>query len=60
MNQVRLSCGKSKSNPMQALTMIVAQVLGNDVAINIGGATGHFELNVFKPVMIYNFCTVQD
>ena len=40
--------------------MIVAQVLGNDVAINIGGATGHFELNVFKPVMIYNFCTVQD
>jgi len=30
-------------------------VLGNDVAINIGGATGHFELNVFKPVMIYNF-----
>jgi fumarate hydratase class II len=35
--------------------MIVAQVLGNDVTINIGGATGHFELNVFKPVMIYNF-----
>ena len=35
--------------------MIAAQVLGNDVAINIGGATGHFELNVFKPVMIYNF-----
>ena len=30
-------------------------MLGNDVAINIGGATGHFELNVFKPVMIYNF-----
>src|SRR6201993_2214286 len=40
---------------MRALTMIAAQVLGNDVAINIGGATGHFELNVFKPVMIYNF-----
>jgi fumarate hydratase class II len=35
--------------------MIAAQVLGNDVAINIGGASGHFELNVFKPVMIYNF-----
>ncbi|HVG41366.1 MAG TPA: hypothetical protein VM888_07120, partial [Chitinophagaceae bacterium] len=35
--------------------MIAAQVLGNDVAINIGGATGHFELNVFKPMMIYNF-----
>jgi fumarate hydratase class II len=35
--------------------MICAQVMGNDVAINIGGATGHFELNVFKPVIIYNF-----
>jgi len=35
--------------------MISAQVMGNDVAINIGGATGHFELNVFKPLMIYNF-----
>ena len=37
------------------MTMVAAQVLGNDVAINIGGATGHFELNVFKPMMIYNF-----
>jgi fumarate hydratase class II len=37
------------------MTMVAAQVLGNDVAINVGGATGHFELNVFKPVMIYNF-----
>src|SRR3546814_13077096 len=35
--------------------MVSAQVMGNDVAINVGGATGHFELNVFKPVMIYNF-----
>ena len=35
--------------------MIAAQVMGNDVAISIGGASGHFELNVFKPVMIYNF-----
>jgi fumarate hydratase class II len=35
--------------------MIAAQVLGNDVTINIAGANGHFELNVFKPVMIYNF-----
>jgi len=34
---------------------VAAQVLGNDVAINIGGASGHFELNVFKPVIIYNF-----
>jgi len=37
------------------LTMIAAQVMGNDVAIGIGGSNGHFELNVFKPVMIYNF-----
>jgi fumarate hydratase class II len=35
--------------------MIAAQILGNDVAINIGGSMGHFELNVFKPMMIYNF-----
>jgi fumarate hydratase, class II len=35
--------------------MAMAQVAGNDVAINIGGMTGHFELNVFKPLMIYNF-----
>ncbi|MNY25713.1 Fumarate hydratase class II [compost metagenome] len=35
--------------------MVAAQVLGNDVAINIGGSNGHFELNVFKPMMIYNF-----
>lgn len=46
-----------KVNPTQceALTMIAAQVMGNDVAITIGGATGHFELNVFKPMIIYNF-----
>ena len=37
------------------MTMVAAQVMGNDVAINIGGSNGHFELNVFKPVMIYNF-----
>ncbi|MFB0945707.1 MAG: class II fumarate hydratase, partial [Spirosomataceae bacterium] len=39
----------------EAITMVAAQVLGNDVAINIGGSNGHFELNVFKPMMIYNF-----
>ena len=44
--------GKVNPTQCEALTMIVAQVLGNDVAINIGGAMGHFELNVFKPVMI--------
>ena len=35
--------------------MIAAQVMGNDVTISIAGSNGHFELNVFKPVMIYNF-----
>ena len=35
--------------------MACAQVMGNDVAINVGGSNGHFELNVFKPMMIYNF-----
>ena len=35
--------------------MIAAQVMGNDVAIGVGGATGQFELNVFKPVIIRNF-----
>jgi len=56
-NEPGSSIMPGKVNPTQceALTMIVAQVLGNDVAINIGGASGHFELNVFKPVMIYNF-----
>lgn len=56
-NEPGSSIMPGKVNPTQceALTMISAQVLGNDVAINIGGASGHFELNVFKPVMIYNF-----
>jgi fumarate hydratase class II len=47
--------GKVNPTQCEALTMIAAQVLGNDVAINIGGANGHFELNVYKPMMIYNF-----
>ena len=56
-NEPGSSIMPGKVNPTQceAITMIAAQVLGNDVAINIGGATGHFELNVFKPMMIYNF-----
>jgi len=56
-NEPGSSIMPGKVNPTQceALTMIAAQVMGNDVAINIGGATGHFELNVFKPVMIHNF-----
>jgi fumarate hydratase class II len=56
-NEPGSSIMPGKVNPTQceALTMIAAQVLGNDVAINVGGANGHFELNVFKPVMIFNF-----
>lgn len=56
-NEPGSSIMPGKVNPTQceALTMIAAQVLGNDVAINVGGSMGHFELNVFKPLMIYNF-----
>lgn len=56
-NEPGSSIMPGKVNPTQceALTMIAAQILGNDVAINVGGSMGHFELNVFKPVMIYNF-----
>jgi len=56
-NEPGSSIMPGKVNPTQceALTMIAAQVMGNDVAISIGGSNGHFELNVYKPVMIYNF-----
>ena len=56
-NEPGSSIMPGKVNPTQceAMTMVAAQVMGNDVAINIGGMNGHFELNVFKPVMIYNF-----
>ena len=56
-NEPGSSIMPGKVNPTQceALTMIAAQVMGNDVTIGIGGSMGHFELNVFKPVMIYNF-----
>src|SRR6195952_774343 len=56
-NEPGSSIMPGKVNPTQceALTMIAAQVMGNDVAIGIGGANGHFELNVYKPMMIYNF-----
>ncbi|MEO1517987.1 MAG: class II fumarate hydratase [Bacteroidota bacterium] len=56
-NEPGSSIMPGKVNPTQseALTMAMAQVVGNDVAINIGGMTGHFELNVFKPMMIFNF-----
>jgi fumarate hydratase class II len=56
-NEPGSSIMPGKVNPTQAeaLTMVCAQVMGNDVAINIGGSNGHFELNVFKPMMIANF-----
>ncbi|MCK9516653.1 MAG: class II fumarate hydratase [Ottowia sp.] len=56
-NEPGSSIMPGKVNPTQseALTMLCAQVLGNDVAINVGGASGNFELNVFRPMMAYNF-----
>jgi fumarate hydratase class II len=56
-NEPGSSIMPGKVNPTQseALTMLSAQVLGNDVAINIGGASGNFELNVFKPIITHNF-----
>lgn len=55
-NEPGSSIMPGKVNPTQceALTMVCAQVVGNDVAIAVGGMTGHFELNVFKPMMIFN------
>ena len=56
-NEPGSSIMPGKVNPTQAeaMTMICAQVLGNDVAIGIGAASGNFELNVFKPLLIHNF-----
>jgi len=55
-NEPGSSIMPGKVNPTQseAMTMVCAQVFGNDVAVNFGGAMGNFELNVFKPVIIYN------
>ena len=55
-NEPGSSIMPGKVNPTQceALTMIAAQVMGNHVTITVAGSNGHFELNVFKPVMIYN------
>jgi fumarate hydratase, class II len=47
--------GKVNPTQVEALTMVCAQIIGNDVTIAVGGMNGHFELNVFKPVMISNF-----
>jgi len=56
-NEPGSSIMPGKVNPTQseALTMVCAQVMGNDVAITIGGTQGHYELNVFKPLMASNF-----
>ena len=58
-NEPGSSIMPGKVNPTQseAMTMAMAQVIGNDVAVNVGGMNGHFELNVFKPMMIYNLLT---
>ena len=55
-NEPGSSIMPGKVNPTQceALTMLCAQVLGNDVAVNVGGASGHFQLNVFRPLVIHN------
>ncbi|GAB4372913.1 MAG: class II fumarate hydratase [Acidobacteriota bacterium] len=55
-NEPGSSIMPGKVNPTQAeaLTMVCAQVMGNDVAVNIGGMNGHLELNVFKPVILHN------
>lgn len=55
-NEPGSSIMPGKVNPTQseAMTMIAAQVIGNDVSVNVGGSSGNFELNVFKPVIIYN------
>ena len=58
-NEPGSSIMPGKVNPTQAeaLTMVCAQVIGNDMAVAVGGMTGHYELNVFKPVMAYNLLT---
>jgi fumarate hydratase class II len=55
-NEPGSSIMPGKVNPTQseAMTMVAAQVLGNDVAVNVGGSSGNFELNVFKPVIVHN------
>ena len=56
-NEPGSSIMPGKVNPTQceAMTMLCAQVFGNDVAINVGGASGNFELNVFRPLVAHNF-----
>jgi fumarate hydratase class II len=55
-NEPGSSIMPGKVNPTQceAMTMVCAQVMGNNVAVTVGGSNGHFELNVFKPLIIKN------
>ena len=46
--------GKVNPTQCEAITMVAAQVMGNHVAVTVGGSNGHFELNVFKPMMVAN------
>ena len=57
VNEPGSSIMPGKTNPTQceALTMVCAQVIGNDISICMGGAQGHYELNTFKPLLAYNF-----
>jgi fumarate hydratase class II len=57
-NEPGSSIMPGKVNPTQseAMTMLAAQVMGNDVAVSVGGASGNFELNVFRPMIAYNVC----
>ena len=57
-NEPGSSIMPGKVNPTQseALTMLAAQVMGNDVAVSVGGASGNFELNVFRPMIAHNVC----
>src|SRR5262249_24542053 len=50
-----IMAGNGHPTQSEAMTMLCAQVFGNDVAINVGGASGNFELNVFKPLIVHNF-----
>jgi fumarate hydratase class II len=55
-NEPGSSIMPGKVNPTQseAMTMVCAQVMGNDMAVGVGGSQGHFELNVFKPLIVFN------
>lgn len=46
--------GKVNPTQCEAITMVAAQVMGNHVAVTVGGSNGHFELNVFKPMIVAN------